>query len=82
MAATLTLGLAHSSVAQAAMVEDRIQLVIQQVDSLYDSNKWRDALSYLEHHRDTSDPELLWRLARLCYKVCFFLVSHSGNSQF
>ncbi len=72
MAATLALGLTQTPVAQAAVMEDRVQVTIQHVDNLYDSNKWREALTYLEQHRDTADPELLWRLARLCYKVhCF-----------
>lgn len=69
MAATIALGLTQTQVAQATVVEDRIQGVVQYVDGLYDSNKWKEALTYLEQHKDTNNHELLWRLARLCYKV-------------
>lgn len=43
---------------------------IRQVDLLYKSNKMKEALVYLERHSDSNDAEILWRLARLCYKVC------------
>lgn len=42
---------------------------IQTVDRLYDSNKMKEALAYLERHSGSTDAEILWRLARLCYKV-------------
>ncbi len=73
MTATLALGLSQTKVAKATVVEDRVQgvvqHVVQHVDGLYDNNKWKEALTYLEQHRDTNNHELLWRLARLCYKV-------------
>ena len=46
--------------------------VIQAADRLYDSNKMKEALAYLERHSESKDAEVLWRLARLCYKVSSF----------
>ena len=43
--------------------------IIQQVDKLYEENKMKEALAYLEKHSDSTEAEVLWRLARLCYKV-------------
>lgn len=42
---------------------------IQTVDKLYGENKMKEALAYLERNSDNTEPEILWRLARLCYKV-------------
>lgn len=43
--------------------------IIQEVDKLYDNNKMKEALTYLERHSESVEAEVLWRLARLCYKV-------------
>ena len=43
--------------------------VIRIVDELYCSNKMKEALAYLEKYSESEETEILWRLARLCYKV-------------
>lgn len=42
---------------------------IQTVDKMYDENKMKEALTYLERHSESKEAEVLWRLARLCFKV-------------
>ena len=71
MAASLTFGLSHPQVVKAAVVNDRLEDVLQHADELYEGNKMRETLTYLEQHSDSTDAELLWRLARICYKVRF-----------
>lgn len=39
------------------------------VDRLYEENKMKEALAYLERCSDSPEAEILWRLARLCNKV-------------
>lgn len=41
----------------------------QHADKLYADNKWHEALEYLEQHADTENPDLLWRLMRINYRV-------------
>ena len=55
--------------ASAKAAKESLSQTIEVADRLYDSNKMEEALSYLEKHSDSSDAEILWRLARLCYKV-------------
>ena len=49
--------------------EDALADTVRVVDRLYDENKMKEALDYLERHSDSTDAEILWRLARLCFKV-------------
>lgn len=49
--------------------EDALSDTIRVVDRLYDENKMKDALAYLESHSDSPEAEVLWRLARLYFKV-------------
>lgn len=49
--------------------EQALKNTIQVVDKLYDENKMKEAFTYLERCSDSPEAELLWRLARLCYKV-------------
>ena len=69
MAATVAYGVSQTLVARTASMDDQVETVISHVDKLYDSNKMREAMEYLEKYSETTDPELLWRLARVCYKV-------------
>jgi len=69
MTTSIAIGLAHTKVAKAAVVDDKLQASIQHADALYEENQLTEALNYLEHFNDSEDPEVLWRLARICYKV-------------
>lgn len=63
-----------STVMAAASGEDeQTQKIIGQADQLYDSNQWKEALAYLEQYADSRNAEVLWRLARLCYKVSIYI---------
>lgn len=53
--------------------EQALENTIQEVDRLYDQNKMKEALAYLERCSDSPEAELLWRLARLCYKVSSYI---------
>lgn len=55
--------------AAASSVKEQTEKIIVQADQLYDSNQWKEALAYLEQYADSNNVEILWRLARLCYKV-------------
>jgi len=46
-----------------------VSTIGQHADKLYADNKWHEALEYLEHHADTENPDLLWRLMRINYRV-------------
>ena len=72
--AALFAALSPTSAAMAAAatsVEEQTEKIIGQADQLYDSNQWKEALAYLEQYADSTNVEVLWRLARLCYKVRF-----------
>lgn len=58
-----------STSAMAVSTGDQMDKIICEADQLYDSNQWKEALAYLEYYADSTDAEVLWRLARLCYKV-------------
>ena len=55
--------------AMATSVDQQVDKITAEADQLYDSNRWKEALTYLEQYADSTDVEVLWRLARLCYKV-------------
>lgn len=42
---------------------------LEVADKLYGENKMKEALAYLERCSDSPEAEILWRLARLSYKV-------------
>lgn len=69
MAATVAYGVSQTLVAKTTSMDDQVETIISHVDNLYDSNKMREAMEYLEKYNETTDPELLWRLARVYYKV-------------
>lgn len=61
--------LGPTTTAMTTSLEEQTDKIVTQADQLYDSNRWREALTYLEQYADSTDVEVLWRLARLCYKV-------------
>lgn len=70
----LTLGFGPVKTLRAAPAalkpeERALQDTLQVVDQLYEENKMKEALTYLERCSDSPEAEILWRLARLCYKV-------------
>ena len=56
-------------VARAASVREQLPEVLARADQLYQGNKMPEALTYLRQFDQQEEAELLWRLARLCYKV-------------
>ena len=58
-----------SGSAMTTSLEDQLEKIVAEADRLYDSNRWREALEYLEQYASSTDVQVLWRLARLCYKV-------------
>ncbi len=56
--------------ASAKAAKEDLSQTIEVADRLYDSNKMEEALAYLEKYSESSEAEILWRLARLCFKVC------------
>ena len=58
-----------AAMAASTSVEEQTERITSQADQLYDSNQWKEALAYLEQYADSTNVEVLWRLARLCYKV-------------
>ena len=61
---------AAAAVTNRSVEEDeQTDKIINQADQLYDSNQWKEALAYLEQYAESTNVEVLWRLARLCYKV-------------
>lgn len=55
--------------AQAAASHNQLPQILQHADQLYGDNKMQEALAYLETLAHWEEAEVLWRLARLCYKV-------------
>ena len=55
--------------AMTTSVEEQTDRITGQADQLYEANQWREALTYLEQYNESTNVEVLWRLARLCYKV-------------
>ena len=43
--------------------------ILQNADELYSSNKMEELYELLSKHKDSSDVEIRWRLARVCYKL-------------
>ena len=58
-----------SGTGEAGRLAD-VRRVIVVVDQLYDANEMEKALAFLEGYSDSEEAEILWRLARLSYKVC------------
>ena len=54
---------------QQKLSQKELKNVLDTVDRLYDANKMEEGLAYLEKYSVTDNAEVLWRLARLCYKV-------------
>ena len=46
-----------------------VESTCKHVDQLYEDNEWRKTLEYLQQFSDTEDPELLWRLIRVNYRL-------------
>lgn len=42
--------------------------IIKQADDLMAQNKIKEAYDVLNAHKDTENPEILWRFARICYR--------------
>ena len=61
----------------AKAAKEDLSQAIEVADRLYDSNKMEEALAYLEKYSESSEAEILWRLARLCFKVRVSTVSFS-----
>ena len=57
------------NIALADGVRDQLPSIVSHVDVLYEENKWTEALEYLQQFNQLEEAEVLWRLARLCYKV-------------
>lgn len=79
--AALTPTSAAMATAATSVQDEQTGKIICQADQLYDSNQWKEALAYLEQYADSSDVEVLWRLARLCYKVGKYHSSGPEQSQ-
>ena len=60
-----------ASVSASTDVKEKISIseTIKVADQLYNANKMKEGLVYLEKHSDSTEAEILWRLARFCYKV-------------
>ena len=58
-----------TDVAHAAASHDQLPQILRHVDQLYEDNQMQEALAYLEPLAQREEAEVLWRLARLCYKV-------------
>ena len=61
--------LSGSSSAMSTSADEQTDKIVGQADQLYEANQWREALTYLEQYAASTSAEVLWRLARLCYKV-------------
>ena len=62
-------------VAASPKPEERgLRDTLEVTDRLYGENKMKEALTYLERCSDSPEADILWRLARLCYKVSVFAV--------
>jgi hypothetical protein len=64
-----TMAAAAATSTTTSVEDEQTDKIIGQADQLYDSNQWKEALAYLEQYAESSNVEVLWRLARLCYKV-------------
>lgn len=71
----------NAASASSPVKKQRLSMTLVKVDTLFDENKMTEALAYLEPYGDSSEAEILWRLARLCYKVSlWFLLGVTGFS--
>lgn len=48
---------------------DDLQALLIQSDKLYEANKFREAFDILNKFADSEDPEVLWRLLRVYYRM-------------
>ena len=55
--------------AKCTSMDEQVPQIVEHADILYDSNRMQEALKYLEHYSESTSAEVLWRLARVCYKV-------------
>ena len=70
--ASLALVGVAGGVVQAATTKEQFPWLLKEVDHLYDNDKMREALELLQplgEEGEEEEVEVLWRLARLCYKV-------------
>lgn len=68
-------------VVTAASEQERLPDVLARADQLYKENKMPEALSYLRQFDTQEEAELLWRLARLCYKVGKYHSASYGEAE-
>lgn len=54
---------------QNGLSKTDVREIVDTVDRLYDANKMEEGLTFLEKYSDSNEAEILWRLARLAYKV-------------
>ena len=50
------------------MAESNQEDIIKQADDLMAQNKIKEAYDILNAHKDTENPEIQWRFARICYR--------------
>ena len=67
--------------AMTTSVEEQTDRITGQADQLYEANQWREALTYLEQYSESTNVEVLWRLARLCYKVSGCVVGQYSSCE-
>lgn len=67
--------------ARASTVHLQLPTILQQADVLYKEDKMREGLQLLEPHESMGEAEVLWRLARFCYKVGKFHSSEKKQSR-
>ena len=75
------LAVAPAVVAQATTTQNQLPQILQHVDRLYEENQMQEALAYLEPLAHWEEGEVLWRLARLCYKVGKYYASSQDEAR-
>ena len=60
---------------------NQLPQILQHVDRLYEENQMQEALAYLESLAHWEEGEVLWRLARLCYKVGKYYASSQEEAR-
>jgi tetratricopeptide (TPR) repeat protein len=53
----------------ADTAQPAVSEIVSRADELYDSNRMREGLTYVTQYAHLDEVEVLWRLARLCYKT-------------
>ena len=43
--------------------------VLQRTEQLYHENKFREAFEILEKYRESDDPDVLWQVVRIYYRI-------------